>query len=104
MVAADFTLIRDLDILKDMFTMKVRVVRLWTMECYYKKDIIFTIQVILIDVQVYYIYVLKEGEVFFIKDPNLAKIDEDKFQLTDQMQKLSFNREITITLCLDFLG
>ncbi|CAH1453010.1 unnamed protein product [Lactuca virosa] len=55
-----------------------------------------------------YIYkfrkVLKEGEAFFIKNPNLAKMDEGKFQLIDQMQKLTFTRETTVTPFLDFSG
>ncbi|CAH1419504.1 unnamed protein product [Lactuca virosa] len=106
--AADFTRIPDLDVLKDNFTMKLRVIRLWTLECYYKKDEIFSIQGNKIQGYVpnAYIYkfrkVLKEVETFFIKNPNLAKIDESKFQQTDQMQKLTFNRETTITPCLDF--
>ncbi|CAH1451065.1 unnamed protein product [Lactuca virosa] len=117
MVVGDFTLIRDLDVLKDMFTMKLRIIRLWTLEDYYNKDEIFSIQLILMDeqgnkIQGYvtnaYIYkfrkVLKEGEAYFIKNPNLAKMDEGKFQLTDQMQKLTFNRETTVTPCLDFFG
>ncbi|CAI9263629.1 unnamed protein product [Lactuca saligna] len=117
MASGDFTLIRDLDVLKDSFTMKLRIIRLWTLEDYYKKDEIFAIQLILMDeqgkkIQGYvpnaYIYkfrkVLKEGEVFFIKNPNLAKMDEGKFQLTDQMQKLTFTRETTVAPCLDFSG
>ncbi|KAL7617923.1 hypothetical protein Lser_V15G04498 [Lactuca serriola] len=117
MAAGDFTLIRDLDVLKDIFTMKLRIIRLWTLEDYYKKDEIFAIQLILMDeqgkkIQGYvpnaYIYkfrkVLKEGEAFFIKNPNLAKMDEGKFQLTDQMQKLTFTRETTVAPCLDFSG
>ncbi|CAH1435656.1 unnamed protein product [Lactuca virosa] len=88
--AADLTFIPDLDVLKDSFTMKLRVIRLWTLECYYNKDEIFSIQVILMDeqgnkIEGYvpnaYVYkfrkVLKEGEAFFIKNLNLAKIDED---------------------------
>ncbi|CAH1436724.1 unnamed protein product [Lactuca virosa] len=31
-------------------------------------------------------------------------MDEGKFQLTHQMQKLTFNRETTVTPCLDFSG
>nr|KAJ0199253.1 hypothetical protein LSAT_V11C600307370 [Lactuca sativa] len=84
MVAGDFTLIRDLDVLKDMFTMKLR---------YVPNAYIYKFR-----------KVLKEGEAFFIKNPNLAKMDEGKFQLTDQMQKLTFTRETTVAPCLDFSG
>nr|KAJ0190193.1 hypothetical protein LSAT_V11C800407650 [Lactuca sativa] len=84
MHVGDFTLISDLDVLKDMFTMKLR------------------------HVPNTYIYkfrnVLKEGEAYFIKNPNLAKMDKGKFQLTNQMQRLTFNRETTVTPCLDFSG
>nr|KAJ0199637.1 hypothetical protein LSAT_V11C600329780 [Lactuca sativa] len=102
MVAGDFTLIRDLDVLKDMFTMKLRIIRLWSLEDYYYKDEIFSIQLILMDE--HFRKLLKEGEAYFIKNPNLAKMDEGKFQLTDQMQKLTFNRETTVIPCLDFSG
>nr|KAJ0209048.1 hypothetical protein LSAT_V11C400223540 [Lactuca sativa] len=117
MYVGDFTLRSDLDVLKDMFTMKLRIIRLWTLEDYYNKDGIFFIQLILMDEQGNkiqghvpntYIYkfrnVLKEGEAYFIKIPNLTKMDERKFQLTDQMQRLTFNRETTVTPCLDFSG
>nr|KAJ0204239.1 hypothetical protein LSAT_V11C500252930 [Lactuca sativa] len=117
MAVGDFTLIRDLDVLKDMFTMKLHIIRLWTLEDYYYKDKFFSIQLILMDeqgnnIQGYvpnaYIYkfrkLLKEGEAYFIKNRNLAKMDEGKFQLTGQMRKLTFNRETTFISCLDFSG
>ncbi|CAI9274384.1 unnamed protein product [Lactuca saligna] len=115
--ATDLSFITGLDVLKDSFTMKLRVIRLWTLECYYNKDEIFSVEVILMEeqcnkIQGYvpnaYVYkfrkVLKEGGNFFIKNPNVAKIGEGKFRLTDQMQKLTFNRETTIIPYIEFSG
>ncbi|XP_023747545.1 uncharacterized protein LOC111895703 [Lactuca sativa] len=104
--AADLTFITDLDVLKDNFTMKLCVIRLWTLECYYNKDEIFSIQVILMEehgnkIQGYvpnaYVYkfrkVLKEGEAFFIKNPNLAKIDEDVIGLVVAIGEINARNE-----------
>nr|KAJ0213093.1 hypothetical protein LSAT_V11C400206130 [Lactuca sativa] len=112
MAAENVTLISDIDVLKDNFTMKLRVIRLWTLKCYWNTDELFSIEIIFMDeqgnkIQGYvpknYIYmytkVLKEGDAFFIKSPNLAKMDKGKFQLTDQIQKLTLNRR-----CVDFSG
>ncbi|KAL7606237.1 hypothetical protein Lser_V15G18303 [Lactuca serriola] len=117
MVAGDFTLIRDLDVLKDIFTMKLRVIRLWTLDNYYNKNELFSIEFILIDeegnkIQGYvpkaYIYkfkkLLKEGEAFIIKSPNLAKMQERSFQLTNQLQKLALNLDSIVTPCDNFSG
>nr|KAJ0211407.1 hypothetical protein LSAT_V11C400224640 [Lactuca sativa] len=85
----------DLDVLKDIFTMKLRVIRLRTLDYYYNKNKLFSIEHLLMNkklynklignkIQIYvlknYIYkfrkVLKEGNVFFIKSLNLAKMDQ----------------------------
>ncbi|CAI9279146.1 unnamed protein product [Lactuca saligna] len=113
----DFTLIRDLDVLKDNFTMKLRVIRLWTLDNYYNKNELFSIELILMDeegnkIQGYvpkaYIYkfkkLLKEGESFIIKSPNLAKTQERSFQLTNQLQKLALNLDSIVTPCDNFSG
>ncbi|CAI9271463.1 unnamed protein product [Lactuca saligna] len=117
MAASDFTLIRDLDVLKDIFTMKLRVIRLWTLDSYYNKNELFSIELILMDeegnkIQGYvhkaYIYKFKqlqnEGEAFIIKSPNLAKMQEGRFQLTNQLQKLALNLNSTVTPCDNFSG
>ena len=56
MAAGDFTLIRDLDVLKDIFTMKLRVIRLWTLDSYYNKNELFFVELILMDEEIYFIY------------------------------------------------
>ncbi|CAI9295325.1 unnamed protein product [Lactuca saligna] len=97
--AADLTFIPDLDVLKDIFTMKLCVIRLWTLECYYNNDQIFSIQGN--KIQGYgpnaYVYkfrkVLKEGEAFFIKNPNLAKIDEDVIGLVVAIGEIDARNE-----------
>ncbi|CAI9294428.1 unnamed protein product [Lactuca saligna] len=122
MVAGDFTLIRDLDVLKGSFTMKLRVIRLWTLDNYYNKNELFSIELILMDeegnkIQGYvpkaYIYkfkkLLKEGEAFIIKSPNLAKMQERSFQLTNQLQKLALNLDsidgtVPDNMSLDVIG
>nr|KAJ0209027.1 hypothetical protein LSAT_V11C400213870 [Lactuca sativa] len=117
MAAGDFTLIRDLDVLKDIFTMKLRVIRLWTLDNYYNKNELFSIELILMGeegnkIQGYvpkaYIYkfkkLLKEGEAFIIKSPNLAKMQERSFQLTNQLQKLALNLDSIVTPCDNFSG
>ena len=55
-----------------------------------------------------YIYkfkkLLKEGEAFIIKSPNLAKMQERSFQLTNQLQKLALNLDSIVTPCDNFSG
>nr|KAJ0212191.1 hypothetical protein LSAT_V11C400157660 [Lactuca sativa] len=86
MAAGDFTLIRDLDVLKDIFTMKLRGNKI---QGYVHKAYIYKFK-----------QLLKEGEAFIIKSPNLAKI----FQLTNQLQKLTLNLDNTVTPCDNFSG
>ena len=54
MAQPDVTLILDLDVLKDDSTIKVRVINLWNLFSFYNKDELFSIELILIDEQVYY--------------------------------------------------
>lgn len=76
MSAANFTLISDLDVLKDIFTMKLRVIRLWTLKCYWNTDELFSIEIIFMDEQVYYMLIvlnyLCSIFFFFLKTVSVA--------------------------------
>nr|KAJ0188585.1 hypothetical protein LSAT_V11C900474630 [Lactuca sativa] len=89
--------------------------QLCTLDSYYNKNELFSVELILMDkegnkIQGYvhkaYIYkfkkLLKEGETFIFKSPNLAKMQEGRFQLTNQLQKLALNLDSTVTPCDDF--
>lgn len=53
MAASNVTLIAGVDVLSDDLTFKLRVINLWNHQSFYNKDELYSIELILIDEQVY---------------------------------------------------
>ncbi|KAI3720244.1 hypothetical protein L6452_21157 [Arctium lappa] len=112
----NITLINDLDIQKDDFTVKVRIIRLWNLPMFKNPEQIFSIEMILMDEEGTKIHanvlqkwvskfkiLLHERAAIFIKNPT---IDEhvSKYKLIDNTNKLSLYYKTSVTNCLDFNG
>ncbi|CAH1423129.1 unnamed protein product [Lactuca virosa] len=117
MAAANLTFIPDLDVTRDDLTFKLRVINLWDQMCFYKKNEIWSIEMILMDekgnkiqatVSKRNIYrfknIVKEGMPFYIKGPDFAALKIDTFKLTPQDQKLTFVPQTVVIKCNDFSG
>ncbi|XP_024964348.1 uncharacterized protein LOC112504629 [Cynara cardunculus var. scolymus] len=106
MVVNNITFLEDLDIQKDDFTVKVRIVRLWKQPVFKNSDEIYSIEMILMDEQGTKIQanflkkwvpkfrnLLQEGAAVFIKNPIIAR-HATKYKLIDNTNKLNVNGEI----------
>ncbi|XP_024995679.1 replication protein A 70 kDa DNA-binding subunit A-like [Cynara cardunculus var. scolymus] len=116
MVGNNITFIDDLDIQKNDFTVKVRIVRLWKQPVFKNPDEIYSIEMILMDehgtkkqANVLQKWVpkfrnlLQEGAIVFIKNPTIARY-ATKYKLIDNTNKLNFYYKTSVSNCRDFKG
>ncbi|XP_024964810.1 replication protein A 70 kDa DNA-binding subunit E-like [Cynara cardunculus var. scolymus] len=116
MATNNITFLEDLDIQKDDFTVKVRIVRLWKQPVFKNPDEIYSIEMILmveqgtkIQANVLQKWVpkfrnlLQEGVAIFIKNPTIAR-HATKYKLIDNTNKLSLYYKTSVSNCRDFKG
>ncbi|KAJ9541776.1 hypothetical protein OSB04_028282 [Centaurea solstitialis] len=112
----NITLIDNLDIQKDDFTVKVRIIRLWSQPLFKDPQQLYSIKMILMDEEGSKIHanvlqkwiskfkkLLHEGAAIFIKNPTIAR-HVSKYKLIDNTNKLSLYYKTSVTKCLDFNG
>ncbi|KAJ9551044.1 hypothetical protein OSB04_015089 [Centaurea solstitialis] len=112
----NITLIDNLDIQKNDFTVKVRIIRLWSQPLFKDPEQLYSIEMILMDEEGSKIHsnvlqkwipkfknLLHEGAAIFIKNPTIAR-HVSKYKLIDNTKKLSLYYKTSVTKCLDFSG
>ncbi|XP_024978977.1 replication protein A 70 kDa DNA-binding subunit A-like [Cynara cardunculus var. scolymus] len=116
MAGNNITFINNLDIQKDDFTVKVRIVRLWKQPVFKNPDEIYSIEMILMDEEGTKIQanvlqkwvpkfrnLLQERAAVFIKNPTIAGY-ATKYQLVDNTNKLNLYYKTSVSNCRDFKG
>nr|KAJ0213656.1 hypothetical protein LSAT_V11C400223910 [Lactuca sativa] len=93
MSTTNITFIVDLDVTRDDLIIKVRVINHWKEMSFYNKNEIWSIELILVDEQSYY-----------ITSPSFAALKPNTFRLTPQDQKLTFVQETVVKECTQFSG
>ncbi|XP_024963578.1 uncharacterized protein LOC112503817 [Cynara cardunculus var. scolymus] len=116
MAVNNITFIQDLDIQKDDFTVKVRIVRLWKQPVFKNPNEIYFFEMILMDKHGTKIQanvpqkrvpkfrnLIQEGATIFVKNPTIAR-HASKYMLTDNTNKLSLYYKTSLSNCRDFKG
>lgn len=112
----EITLIKDLDITKSTFNLKVKVLRLWTQPDLRNIGEIFSIEMILMDEEGNKIQgnvlrkwfarfqpVLQEGQAFYVLNPTMCE-NRSKLKFGRGQDKISFYHDTRIHRCTDFTG
>ncbi|CAH1435803.1 unnamed protein product [Lactuca virosa] len=112
----DITPVKEIDSIKDDFTIKVRIIRLWTQKSKFDANDTYSIETILMDKEGRKIHAsclkkwfpkfqryLKEDTSLYIKKPNVAP-NTSNFNFADPDKKLTLNPDTTLKECENFSG
>nr|KAJ0212234.1 hypothetical protein LSAT_V11C400182590 [Lactuca sativa] len=110
------TPIKEIDSIKDDFTIKVRIIRLWTQKSKFDANDTYSIEMILMDVEGRKIHAscvkkwfpkfkryLKEDSSIYVKKPNVAP-NTSKFKFAHPETKLNFYHYTIVKDCENFSG
>ncbi|CAH1416099.1 unnamed protein product [Lactuca virosa] len=108
--------IKEIDSIKDDFTIKVRIIHLWTQKSKFDANDTYSIEMILMDEEGRKIHAscvkkwfpkfkryLKEDSSIYVKKPNVAP-NTSKFKFVDPERKLNFYHDTTVKECENFSG
>ncbi|CAH1445281.1 unnamed protein product [Lactuca virosa] len=112
----DITPVKEIDSIKDNFTIKVRIIRLWTQKSKFDANDTYSIEMILMDEEGRKIHAsclkkwfpkfqryLKEDASLYIRKPNVAP-NTSNFNFADPDRKLTLNPDTTLKECENFSG
>ncbi|CAI9293111.1 unnamed protein product [Lactuca saligna] len=110
------TPIKEIDSIKDDFTIKVRIIHLWTQKSKFNAKETYSIEMILMDEEGRKIHAscvkkwfpkfkryLKEDSSIYVKKPNVAP-NTLNFKFADPERKLNFYHDTTVKECENFSG
>ncbi|CAI9263768.1 unnamed protein product [Lactuca saligna] len=110
------TPIKEIDSIKDDFTIKVRIIHLWTQKSKFNAKETYSIEMILMDEEGRKIHAscvkkwfpkfkryLKEDISIYVKKPNVAP-NTLNFKFADPERKLNFYHDTTVKECENFSG
>ncbi|CAI9277589.1 unnamed protein product [Lactuca saligna] len=110
------TTIKEIDSIKDDFTIKVRIIHLWTQKSKFNAKETYSIEMILMDEEGRKIHTscvkkwfpkfkryLKEDSSIYVKKPNVAP-NTLNFKFVDPERKLNFYHDTTVKECENFSG
>nr|KAJ0202892.1 hypothetical protein LSAT_V11C500292610 [Lactuca sativa] len=110
------TPIKEIDSIKDDFTIKVRIIHLWTQKSKFNANDTYSIEMILMDEEgrkIHASYVkkwfpkfkryLKQDSSIYVKKPNVAP-NTLNFKFVDPERKLNFYHDTTVKECENFSG
>ncbi|CAI9286690.1 unnamed protein product [Lactuca saligna] len=110
------TPIKEIDSIKDDFTIKVRIIRLWTQKSKFDANDTYSIEMILMDEEGRKIHAscvkkwfpkfkryLKEDSSIYVKKPNVAP-NTSKFKFAHPESKLNFYHDTIVKDCENFSG
>ncbi|KAJ9563071.1 hypothetical protein OSB04_008231 [Centaurea solstitialis] len=93
----NITLIDNLDIQKDDFTVNVRIIRLWSQPLFKDPEQLYSIEMILMDEELLHV-----GGAIFIKNPTIAR-HVSKYKLIDNTNKLKNNIDVKRSIAQQFI-
>ncbi|CAH1441534.1 unnamed protein product [Lactuca virosa] len=112
----DITPVKEIDSIKDDFTIKVHTIRLWTQKSKFDANDTYSIETILMDEEGRKIHAscvkkwfpkfqryLKEDTSLYIRKPNVAP-NTSNFNFADPERKLTLNPDTTLKECENFSG